>query len=301
MHRIPANFLGIGLLCLYLLSGAQPSARLKFSTDTLAIGRPFEAMLTLNSKSKGQWVFPDSSNSFGSFELVSLERQGDTLSENEITLRYQFRSFDLRPNQSLRLQSLWIRGKDTLKVWSNADSVRIQSRIPVWHDTLPLLRYTNFYTIVPPTDYSLYLLILLSSILILTLLFLLLRKPVLKMRAKGRIRIRWQRMVHALEALPISEPDNFMYGLNHIFKTWLSDSDAHRYESMTTTEIREWEDAVLQENKELHTLLIQMSSTADRTVYGGDALASEAAEQLRKDTIRISEKIMKSRQEAVRV
>lgn len=301
MHRIPAKLSVILFYFFGLSLMAQPVARLKFNTDTIAIGRPFEAVLSLRSQGQGNWVYPDSNSTFGSFEWVDMVIEGDSSRQENLTLKYRFRSFDIRPRQSLRLQVQWIAGQDTFQVLSNADSIRIQSRIPVYNDTLPYLRYAHFYTIEAPTDYSLIILLALAGICILALLVLMLRKPFLKMRARRKIQKRWKQLHRALQALPEDQPQALVYGLNHIFKNWVSESGPIAYGSMTTTEMKKSNDAWLLSNPEVHDLMIRLSEALDSTVYAGEALSGEKIVLLKSDTLKVSRNILNLQLRAVRI
>lgn len=301
MPRTPAKLFVILLYLFGLSLMAQPAARLKFSVDTVAIGRPFDAVLSLKAHGKGYWVYPDSTNTYGSFEWVGMEKTGDNAGQHNLNLKYQFRTFDIRPRQSLRLQVQWIEGKDTFQVLSNADSIRIQSRIPVYNDTLPYLRYSHFYTIETPTDYSFIILSALVALFILALLVLLLRKPFLKMRARRKIRNRWIQMYKKIQSLSEDSTPAFVYALNSIFKNWVSESGQIAYGSMTTTEMKETDDAWLLSNPEVHTLMIRLSESVDATVYAGESFTSERVALLKTDTLQVSRNILKHQLKEVRI
>ena len=112
------------------------SVSLSIAQDSIQVGEPFEATLEVYHQLGEVVVFPDSLSDFKGFEFVSKKWEPTLLTDSGIVDKaiYQLSTYELDTIQYLSLPVVELVRKDSMKRYSNFDSVRIHFEL----DSLPM-------------------------------------------------------------------------------------------------------------------------------------------------------------------
>lgn len=136
---------GVGILWLYCSGFIAFSQHIEikggFEQDSIAIGQPVSFYLTARYPSNLTVLFPDSVFQFDPFEYIS-KRYFPTKTSNGISYDsavYQLRTFEIHPLQYLLLPVFIPSGKDSLKIESQIDTIKLITEVKTLPpDTIPL-------------------------------------------------------------------------------------------------------------------------------------------------------------------
>jgi hypothetical protein len=119
-------------------AGQEVKVRAGFVTDSSRVGEEILFYVTARYPSVEQVVFPDSSFSFSPFELKKKNyfptRSSDSLSYDSAV--YALRTFEVTPEQSLRLPVFLINTIDCTRVYSNRDTIALKFVVKSLPDSL---------------------------------------------------------------------------------------------------------------------------------------------------------------------
>lgn len=269
----------LGLLNLFSSSvfsqGKQePEAQLLIVPDAIDVGRPFSVKMEIFHPEDMVVIFPDSTDSFGVFELESIQsfptRTFKGVSTDQVL--YQFWCFDINPMQGLQLPFRYIVNGDTLSGLSNVDSVRLEERVKIYNDTLSFKPHTGLTEVKEPKTW-LIIIVGLLIFLFISILFvatLLLIKPIKRRIQRWRMEKAWKLIVQQLNDCKgqISDQKVFIDTLNGIWKGYLSPVWGIPLKPLTTPEIESLlaEDQQTFSPKEIETFN-QANRLADTILY----------------------------------
>ncbi len=140
-HFIFAGFL---LSTVYSSLFAQ-NPRFKFLSDSVQVGQHVDAVFYYTHSPDQEVLFPDSNFNYSPFEFVS-KKYFPTVTSNAKSLDsavYTFSLFEIEGIHALTIPVFILKGKDTLKVFSNIDSLSVYPMIKVVSDTLKLQSNTQ--------------------------------------------------------------------------------------------------------------------------------------------------------------
>ncbi|MEZ4825818.1 MAG: hypothetical protein R3C61_05905 [Bacteroidia bacterium] len=269
---LPALFFFMISVPLY---GQVIRANLEFTVDTMAIGRPVVLRMAVEHPENAVVVFPRDSRLFAPFELVSIDAE-PTRTVNSTSwdvVNYTLRSFELYPRQAVELPLIWITDKDSVREYISSDSVLLAERIEkVTED----LRYKQSEDIIPlqdPPNYAFLFGILLTVLLALSLVVILLRKPIAQYFAMRKLQQEWggiKRQMRRLEQM--QDQSKVLDELNHLWKKYLDPTDDYVLLTKTTTELREDISRIPGFSIEQQKVLIQTALAGDQVIYAGAEL-----------------------------
>lgn len=282
---------------------AQVRIQLNIHQDTVAIGRHFQAGLSITYPANLNIIFPDSASDFKPYEWIAAEyiptqKNGSRLKDSIV---YTLRTFEVRDIQKLSLPLKFIRQKDTLFEMSPEDSFKLAARIQSAQDSsLKTLPHTDILPLDPPVDYAgIFLLVIFIILLVLFLIFIL-RKPFLKMRRKNKLRKEWKQVRKEIEILNPEDQSKFIYQLNYISRTFLSENSSTHLESKTSTELKE----LMPDNfitPEIQNLLIRLSEASDKILHAELKSTSSELNQLRENILPVMQQEFERRLREIKI
>ena len=274
------------LLVLALFSLARPSMAqkpvLRFLTDSVCFGQPIQAVLYCRHDPSEELLFPDSSFNYFPFEFVekSYFPTKTIGTESLDSVVYTLRTFEDTSVYVLSLPIYLFKEKDTLRVFSNQDSVVFEPFIKVSSDTLKLISNTNLLPLQTDFNYIISLIVIVSFLVLLLLVYLLFGKRLLQQWKRYRSRIAHKQFITTFDSL-VQAQDLSVEKIERALSLWkkyiqvLADKP---YTTFTSSEI-----ATQLKREGLKKNL----QSIDAAIYGGrsKAMASEDFEVLRRVAI----------------
>ncbi|MFC5410637.1 hypothetical protein ACFPMF_15040 [Larkinella bovis] len=147
-----------------------------FLTDTIEIGKPFQYSLSIRHRANIDVLFPDTSRHFAPFlvrDISIFSTKTDAKGSLDSSV-YTLISFETGPLQTLRTPVLLLRTPtDSIRVFSNTDTVRLRQRIQTLRpDTLRLSTATQVVMLQQQMNYPLLMTIVLGICALAGVLFL---------------------------------------------------------------------------------------------------------------------------------
>jgi hypothetical protein len=280
----------IFLLLIFGLSNqasAQLQGEMQLLADTVALGNPAQVKGWVKYNRNQKVVFPDTSQAFKPYEYIRKELSSFTVGSNQVdSFIYEFRSFEIAPKQILSLTFLLLSKQDTLKTLILKDSFKLISRLPENKDSLTVIAHEDLLTVNAPPDYSGWLLLILIGILMLGLAAYFAYKPILKYLAKRKIYIEFNQMRKKIESLSPDSQEEFIYSLNHLFRSYYSSNLPIQLGSLSTPELKKIQFPHQLASEDLQFLL-KISIMADSIIYAGQKNITFQGEELKKNALQL--------------
>ncbi|WP_028982294.1 hypothetical protein [Sporocytophaga myxococcoides] len=243
-----------------------------FQEDSVQIGSPFRFALSLSYNANEQVLFPDSNYNFKPFELIG-KNYFPTKTLNGISkdcVIYIFETFKTDSIQKLSLPVFYIRNGDSVKMYSQPDSVAIIQNIKTLADQR-LLSDTQYSSVKRTINYPLILGIAAIVFFFLFLFYMLFGKAIVRsyklyVIRKAHLTFLRNFEKHEKEFKTENDPDIVERALN-LWKVYLTRLENIPVNTYTTTEII---DLYKQED------LQQGLQDIDRAIYGGLVSAAPA-------------------------
>lgn len=255
---------------------------LRFLADSVSFGQPVRAVLYCKHDPAQELLFPDSSLNYFPFEFVSKQYfpTKTTGEESLDSVVYTLRTFEDTNVYVLSLPIFLYKEKDTIRVFSNKDSVVFEPFIKQPSDTLKLLSNTSLLPLEKDFNYIIYLLIVVALIILLLLVYLLFGKRLLRQWKRHRMKLVHKKFMQAFDAL-IKGQDLSVQKMEKALSVWkqyMEELSDKPYTTFTSTEIAT---QLKREN------LKKNLQNIDAAIYGGRsrAAASEDFDLLRRVAI----------------
>lgn len=243
-----------------------------FQEDSVQIGAPFGFALSLSYNAQEQVLFPDSNYNFKPFELIG-KNYFPTKTLNGISkdcVVYILETFKTDSIQKLSLPVFYIRNGDSLKIFSQPDSVAIIQNIKTMAGQR-LLSDTQYSSVKRTINYPLILGVAAIVFFFLFLFYMLFGKAIVRsyklyVIRKAHLTFLRNFEKHEKEFKTENDPDIVERALN-LWKVYLTKLENIPVNTYTTTEII---DLYKQED------LQQGLQDIDRAIYGGLVSAAPA-------------------------
>jgi hypothetical protein len=243
-----------------------------FQQDSVQIGAPFNFSLSLSYNADEQVLFPDSNYNYKPFELIG-KNYFPTKTVNGISkdcVVYIFETFKTDSIQKLSLPVFYIRNGDSLKVYSQSDSIAIIQNIKTLARQ-KLLSDTQYTRVKKTINYPLILGVAAIIFFFLFLFYMLFGKTIVRsyklyVIRKAHLTFLRNFEKHEKEFKRENDPDIVERALN-LWKVYLTRLENIPVNTYTTTEII---DLYKQED------LQQGLQDIDRAIYGGLVSAAPA-------------------------
>lgn len=286
---------------LFLLSQSQilraqsnVTAKIKFLSDTIALGYPTPLLMSISHPKNQIIAFPDSAKDFLPWELKSKE-VFTTITSDRVSVdsvKYYVITWEVDSIQHFQLPYYVISGKDTNKLMSNFDSVIFRPRIPNDPQKIKDLSVKNVDYYAPISDKLNWFAISIVIVLFLTLMFLTLvymNKPMKKWWIKYNLKKEFGKVKKSLEILDKKQLSEIAYlnEMNKIWKNYLSSVWNQNFRALTTAEMSEYfQESSALSNDEVH-VINRMNSFSDIGNYVGAQLSMSEVKELKTSTIKI--------------
>jgi hypothetical protein len=195
-------FCSLGFALMAAISHAQ-SPELRFKKDSVRFGEHLHAVLSYQHDPAQEVLFPDSNYSYAPFEFVSKSfypTSSDSASSMDSVV-YVLRTFEDLEVYKLSLPVMIMGTKDTVKLYSEADSAFFKPFITAPSDTLKLI--SNTIPLALDTSFNFWILAIVIGFLILMVLasYLLFGKRIWKEIKRYRIRLAHERFLKQFDQL----------------------------------------------------------------------------------------------------
>jgi hypothetical protein len=288
MQHILNKFIFFWLFCgLFNQASAQLKGEMQLLADTVALGNPIQVKGWIKYNSNQKVIFPDTSQAFKPYEYIRKELSTTSIGSNQVdSFFYEFRSFEIASRQILSLPFILISKQDTLKTLMLKDSFKLISRLPENRDSLKVQAHEDLVEVNAPPDYSGWLLLILIGILLLGLTAYFAYKPILKHLAKRKIQLEFNQIRKKIESLSPDSQEEFIYSLNHLFRSYYSKNLPIRLESLSTPELKkiQFPNQLVSED---HQFLLKLATLADSIIYAGQTPLTFPGEELKKNTLQL--------------
>lgn len=167
-------FLHIVCLALIVVSHAQGfKTDIKLSVDSITVGTPFEATVSIQYPVGKQLIFPDSLTSFGSFTFLNKTfeqtKSNDSVSVDQAT--FTLTSFELKSPQYLKTPIFLITKNDTITLYSDSILVVIKETVEGIPDNIQLKKNTEQVLLKKEINYPLITVVGLVLLVLVLILF----------------------------------------------------------------------------------------------------------------------------------
>ncbi|MFC5270365.1 hypothetical protein [Adhaeribacter terreus] len=152
-----------------------------FLQEKIKIGEPVKFALVFKHKPETEVVFPDSAYRFAPFEFISKEVY-PTQTVNNISTDsavYLLRTFSIESLQKLNVPVFILQQNDTLKVFGNTASIKLQEVVKQIPEPLAFQENTELQTIEPRFNYPNLIMLLVLLALLLGGIWFVFRKKIL--------------------------------------------------------------------------------------------------------------------------
>ncbi len=243
-------------------SAQKPS--LKFKMDSITIGHGIETSLSFRHASDQEVFFPDKQFDFHPFELLDME-YFTTDTKDSISLdsvKYILKSFDITKVQKLKLPVWVLSGGDSIRLFSNTDSVILKELIP--DSLLTQGRLKKMESMIPmkkEINYPLIIKWLIGFLLIFSLVYFVFGNTIISQlkligfnRRQKNFNVRFKKLMRGEFST-----ENLTNAVV-LWKNQMEFLDSKPYTSMSSSEIMD-----LSDNENIGNALKEL----DQAVYGG--------------------------------
>jgi hypothetical protein len=271
------------LVCWGLPLLAQPTATLRFSQDSAALGEIVELTLEVTHAPGTQVFFPSRRRDFVPFEFVKSNKPTQRQSGEHVieAVVYEVRTFDLAPRQAVRLPFSFESQADTAYREVDSDTIFLAERVPVLNDTLKYRLSTEVYELVEVESNLQTILLVLGGLILLALVYWLMRRPTQLLLRRRTLRRDWQQLRRqALRLEKEADQQELFDQLSTLWKHWMDPDDTYGLPSMTTTELETRLPQLSHLSPGQRAILLQASRDADRSIYAEQHLDQASISQL---------------------
>lgn len=269
IRRISVCFLGL-LLSLALL-GQEKKPFAYFVEDSIKIGEQVNYSLSYRDARNRSVIFPDSLYDFSPFELIDkfyFSTKSDTVTSIDSAV-YVLTTFEIDSVQQLSLPVFITTAKDSIPVFSNADSVVFKHVVEQMPDSLNMVETNAFEPVGLDFNYPYWIIGMVSFCLILAVVFLVWGKTIRKKIQLYRLRKALEKFQKEFdERVQDMEQVDSITEIEQLLKMWkayMEKLEGFPYTSLTTKEIRK-----IQQSNSLDETL----KAIDRNIYSGQTTAS---------------------------
>ena len=268
------------LLQVFTTQAQQIVPKGKFLQDSIKIGEPVNFSISLRYPRQLNLLLPDSLYNYAPFELLGKQyfpTRSDSLYSYDSVI-YRLTSFFPDSVLQLSLPIYMVQGKDSIPLWTEADSITLISVLPVaGADSLQFETDTNYVPVTYPFNYPYFLLGLLGLAVFVTTGVAVFGKSVrtkvrlwFLQRSYNRFLEEYSaRLARFLAGDPAIRPDELLLR----WKTYLEDLEKKPYTKLTSQEIAE----INADGK--HWL--QVLRPIDRSIYGYQAGTTDLENSLK--------------------
>ncbi len=237
-----------------------------FSNDSVKVGELIQYTLVYRHLATQEVILPGASYNFAPFELVqqafypTITRDGKSTDSTVYTLR----TFDVSGIQKLSLPILFLKGEDTLQVFSDTSAVVLHQMVTEVQEPLQLKAQTDLMPVEKRFDWPIFLLWLVVVVLFLSLIWLLFGKTIKSKYNLYRLRKDYvyftSRYNSHVDRYVKSGVSQSMEKAVSLWKNYLTKLERSAINSFTTKEIVEF----YHDDEEVNTAL----RLCDKAIYG---------------------------------
>ena len=235
-----------------------------FQVDSTYIGLPTPFVVVVRYPLDYEVFLPDSTHNFSPFEWNKKVCFSSKLEKGQVydSIVYYVSPFALDSVQALQLSMGYkeIRSRDTLRLWTQKDSVYIAKLV---QEAGPLKAHVKYMPAVFQLNYARLWKIVGVSVSVLFVLFLIFRKKIVRQWKLYYLARNYKRFIKAfylqLDHLRIQPHREGAHSMLHLWKTYLETLEKKPYSKLTTSEICD-----IENNRSLQKPL----QALDRAMYG---------------------------------
>ncbi|MEO0898913.1 MAG: hypothetical protein AAFY71_21045 [Bacteroidota bacterium] len=255
-----------------LVNAEDVKARMAFMSDTTAVGKPVTLLLAISHPSDEPIIFPIQNKRFRPFEYVSHKaiptRTVEGISYD--SAYYKLRTFNLDSIQQLSLLYKVVRKGDTLNLYTNRDSVKLNYRFQEGSPTITFRSMEEPIEMKDPPNYALIILLTVSMLVLMVGLFYVLKAPIRRQIMLSRARNDFRTVLGKLNLIKSNgDWELQLTELNDTWKSYLDPHTAYGLKAMSTTDLKEKLDELYFLSPAQHQNLVEMSVLYDRAIYAG--------------------------------
>ncbi len=277
------------VLCCGAALGQRAQMQIAFERDTVAVGKAIVLRIGVRYPVGARLVLlPDTVKAYRPFEVVGTRTvpdaqatEGDMVKDSlEVTLR----TWEVEARQTVQLHAAYVRAPgDSIKVTSNAATVRLNTRVP---QVVPSLQYRRDFSlahITEPIDLRPWVIALGVLLALGVIGFFVLRKPFRKWLYRRNLTRRYaelQQQLTAQYAGLAQEPVRSINEINRLWKEFLDADWRAHLRSLTAQELMHYlqqTDRLPQDNKQV---LVKLCKLEEQVNYAKMPLASSEFEKL---------------------
>ncbi|MBW8050197.1 MAG: hypothetical protein FVQ77_07640 [Cytophagales bacterium] len=231
----------------------------KFLTDSIKIGEPVHFSLSYTHPRDMELIFPDSNYNFSPFEFIAKKYVSPTKTDSAASkdsVVYTLISFEIDKIQYLTLPVFLFQDNrdDTVRIFSNIDSVFLKELIKILPDTVVLKENTNFQEVALWFNYPRLIIGIGIFLVVAIVIWLIFGKQFRRKYRMYKLKKNYRKFVEnfdqmrsdILSGLPaLRKPDNWQAGKSEkdiekliiLWKHYLSKLERQHYITFTTKEL----------------------------------------------------------------
>lgn len=214
--------------------------RLKFLSDSVQVGQHVEAIFYYTHAPDKEVLFPDSNFNYAPFEFIS-KKYFPTATINSKSIDsavYTLSLFEIEGIHALTMPVLILKGKDTLKVFSNIDSLAVVPVIKVVSDTLKLQSNTTSLVLDTHFNYAMLGIVLGVFVLVFFIAFWIFGKKIMAQIARYRQKITYEIFLKKYDAIlqNMVSPSQMESAVS-LWKKYIQKLEKKPYTTFTSSEI----------------------------------------------------------------
>jgi hypothetical protein len=214
----------------------------RFLSDSVQVGEHVQASYSFRHAPNQEIIFPDSNYKFSPFEFVSKTYFPTSTVDGESvdSAIYTLSIFEIEGTHALTLPVMVFKGKDTLKLFSNIDSVTVKPFITVVSDTLKLQSNTEPMALERHFNYLILLIIVVVFLVLAVVAFLVFGKNILEQIKRYRRKIAHQRFLKQYDAIVVDVTSLLPQKMEEavsLWKKYIESLENKPYTTFTSSEI----------------------------------------------------------------
>ncbi len=287
-----------------LVSAQTETVRIRFLEDTFSVGRPMVAEAEAFYPKNFKPVFPPMAGlASPPFEAISVEVL-DQRTQGEVSRsvwKITVRSFDMAPEQSLRLIIGFVAETDTLWRDASSDTVSLNSHLSANIDSLNFTIQDSFIPLTDPPAPKKWPLWSLISIGVLALIIIIAWKPINTYATLRRHQWEWQRMRKQLRQLAQMQTNqtSLFYVLDSLWKHYLDPDGRMNIKTLSTTELKSAIMHTTGLSLDQQQTFLSAARMHDQVIYAGQELEHRVVVALMNDVRYSLEKIYNKRRSQI--
>lgn len=274
----------------------QPLARLRFATDTFALGMPVNLELEIRYDPSLEILLNIKSEDFAPMELIRTQPvQG--LEEGEPkTLRviYHLRTFELLGEVQIRLPYRFVRGRDTLDRIALSNTAKMVERIEGDPEQYDFKLHEGLLSIEEPqSDFNFPYWALAIPLVLLGIAWIL-RRPIRSYLKMRHVRQEWEYMRRLWKNIRDPDADQ-LDQLNSAWRKYLDPHESLRLRAKTTPELLPALEQLSFLSQTHHKILLRMAKTCDQMIYAEVPVTEREWPLLREQMLTVLEAVYQHR------